>query len=154
MERPTLVPDTNALLFNPSIENWTFPDLTRFVLVLTPAVLSELDEQKVNHRNPEVREKAERLIRQLKEYRRRGRLTDGVKLVHDAIHLVAVALEPDVSRSLPWLDPTNHDDRLIASTLDVMRRYSRSPVAIVTRDINLQNKAEVARIPTLEPPDP
>jgi hypothetical protein len=54
--------------------------------------------------------------------------------------------------TLPWLDPTNDDDRLLASFLEVMRRFLHSPVILVTRDINLQNKAELAQVCFLEPP--
>jgi hypothetical protein len=34
-----------------------------------------------------------------------------------------------------------------------MRQYQRTPVVLVTRDINVQNKAEYAS-PFVEPPDP
>jgi hypothetical protein len=44
-----------------------------------PGVVRELDEHKV-HRNASVRAKANRIARQIGEYRRRGRLTDGVPL--------------------------------------------------------------------------
>jgi predicted ribonuclease YlaK len=35
-----------------------------------------------------------------------------------------------------------------------MRQHPRTPVILVTRDINLQNKAEYAGLPFVEPPDP
>ena len=68
--------------------------------------------------------------------------------------MLAVAVEPEMSGSLPWLRESNADDRLIASTLDVMRLYPRSPVVLVTRDIHAQNKAHFAGVPFVEPPDP
>jgi hypothetical protein len=58
-----------------------------------------------------------------------------------------------MATSLPWLDPTNDDDRLIAGLLEVMRTYPHSAVLLVTRDVNLQNKAELARVPFIEPPE-
>lgn len=48
--------------------------------MLSPTVLAELDGHKINHRNEHVRERAERLVRQIKEYRRRGSLISGVTL--------------------------------------------------------------------------
>ena len=69
----TYVPDTNALLYNPKLEAWKFSETPKFSLVLLPTVLSELDSLKINHRNEEVRNKAEKLIRMIKEYRRRGK---------------------------------------------------------------------------------
>jgi hypothetical protein len=50
-----LVPDTNALLHNVDLDTWGFVDTPTFELVLTPTVLVELDELKVNHRNEHVR---------------------------------------------------------------------------------------------------
>ena len=69
-----LVPDTNALIYSPAIQNWTFDDIQEFELLLTPALLSELDLLKTEHRNQDVRNKAQEIIRQIKEYRRRGSL--------------------------------------------------------------------------------
>jgi hypothetical protein len=147
------VPDTNALLYNPALETWTFEETLRFTLILVPAVLSELDALKINHRNETVRRKAEKLIRQIKEYRRRGNLTEGVPVVKDKIDIVGIATEPSMETSLLWLDPENNDDRFLAAVIEVMRSRPRSPVIIVSRDINLQNKAEFARIPFVEPPE-
>lgn len=152
--RPTYAPDTNALLFNPSLEDWRFEEAPRFVILLLPTVLAELDALKVSHRVEGVRQKAERLIGQLKEYRRRGRLTEGVTLVKGVSDVVAVAAEPVLAGSLPWLDAANQDDRLLASVIEAMRMRPHSPLVLVTRDINLQNKAEFARVPFCEPPDP
>jgi PIN domain len=147
-----LVPDTNALLFNPDLAKWIIPEFPRFTLVLVPAVLSELDHLKINHHNQVVRRKSEGLIRRIKEYRRRGSLTDGVLVLKDTISIRALAVEPHVSTALPWLDESSTDDRLLASTFEIMRSHSRSVVVLVTRDINLQNKAEFAHIAFCEPP--
>lgn len=157
--KPVFVPDTNALIFNPVIEKWTFDGAPQFTLLLTPPVLAELDSLKINHRVEAVRDKSETIIRQIKEYRRRaasggGRLTDGVVLVTGVSDIVAIATEPKMEASLPWLDATNKDDQILAAVLEVMRMRPRSPVLLVTRDINLQNKAEFANMPFVEPPDP
>ena len=148
-----LVPDTNALLSSPALESWTYADLDAFELVLVPTVLAELDDLKVSHRNPDVRDKANALIRQMKEFRRRGKLTAGVPVVRDRITLRALAVEPDLDASLPWLDRTNADDRILASCVEVMHTHPRAAVVLVSGDINLQNKAEFALIPFLEPPE-
>lgn len=72
------VPDTNALLYNPQLETWRFSDSPKFTLILIPAVLKELDELKILHRNENVRDKADSLITRIKGYRSRGMLTKGV----------------------------------------------------------------------------
>lgn len=149
-----VVPDTNALLWNPGLEDWSFTDIRSFDVWLVPVVLGELDSLKVNHRNAEVREKAEALVRRIKGYRDRGNLRDGVPLRTGLSRLFSVAVEPDFGASLPWLDSSNADDRLVATFIEVMRRNPRSPVVLVTRDLNLQNKMEFGRLPFMEPPDP
>jgi hypothetical protein len=153
-DEPIFVPDTNALLYNPDLEKWKFDDVAFFTLMMTPTVVSELDRLKSEHRNEAIRERAEGLVRRMKEYRRRGALTEGVVLAKSRSRLQAIAIEPDVQSALPWLDAANGDDRLIASMIEVMRRYPRAAVCLVTRDLNLQNKAEFARLPFVEPTDP
>ena len=146
------VPDTNALIYNPNLESWTFLECPQFSVFLLPTVLSELDLLKINHRNVEVRNKSESLIRRIKEYRRRGKLTTGVTVVKGRIKIQSIAIEPDMNTSLPWLDPDNKDDRILAGVIEVMRARPRSIVKAVSRDINFQNKAEFANIPFEEPP--
>lgn len=151
---PVFVPDTNALMHYVNLADWCFEGVTDFTIILLPTVLSELDRLKVSHRDLDVRRKAQSLIRQIKEFRRRGRLLDGVPVVSGQITLRSIAAEPASESYLPWFDPTNNDDRILASVLEVMATYPRSPVTIVTLDINMQNKAEYSRIPYVEPPDP
>jgi rRNA-processing protein FCF1 len=147
---PIIVPDTNALIYNPALETWRFEEVPRFRLAITPTTLRELDILKTR---PAVRDKAERMIRQIREYRRRGQLFVGVPLRTGVSTIFAVATEPPMT-SLTWLDPENEDDRLVASIIDIARDNIRVPVVLITRDANLENKADVAGIPCLPPPDP
>lgn len=151
-EPVVVVPDTNALLWNPRLEDWSFDGVDSFDICLIPVVLSELDSLKVSHRNEGVREKAESLVRRIKGYRDRGSLREGVPLRQGVSRIRSVAVEPDFGASLPWLDPSNADDRLVATFIEVMRRNPRSSVVLVTRDLNLQNKMEFARLAFTEPP--
>ena len=138
---------------NPRIEQWRFDDVSEFEIILTPTVLSEHDKLKIAHRLESVREKAEGLIRQIKGYRGRGKLNNGVPLVNGVSTLKSIAVEPNFNKTLSWLDPSNDDDRILASFIEVMKIYPNSPVIIVTNDINMQNKAEFAGIPFVEPPE-
>lgn len=158
-QKIVLVPDSNALVFNPAIEKWKFDGVPRFSIMFTAPVLSELDSLKINHRVEGVREKADKVIRRLKEYRRRAnvigkRLTDGTDLVSGVSEVVTLATEPRMEDSLPWLDSKNKDDQILATVIEVMRMRPHSTVWLVTGDINLQNKAEYANVPFVEPPDP
>lgn len=151
--RFVVIPDTNALLFNPDLQNWSFDSVNQFTIVLMTTVLAELDKLKVDSRSDSVRQKSEKLIRQIKGYRDRGRLTEGVTLVRNKSQIIAIAVEPIFSESLPWFDANNNDDRLLASCLEVVRQMPDNQIVLLTRDINLQNKAEFARIPFMEPPE-
>jgi predicted ribonuclease YlaK len=99
-----------------------------------------------------IRAKAERFARQVGEYRRRGPLLQGATLEAE-ITVMAIPVEPKMSDSSPWLDPTNLDDRLLASVIEVMRLNAHASVIVVTRDVNLQNKLEFARVPFVSPED-
>ncbi|MCG9900820.1 MAG: PIN domain-containing protein [Hydrotalea sp.] len=153
IDEPILIPDTNALYSNPEIENWFFSDVDKFIIALTPSVLSDLDKHKIEHRNETVRNKANKLINKIKEYRRRGKLSESVTIVKDKISLFTIAVEPNFDKTLSWLDRENDDDRLIAETLEIIRKHGDRPVMLITSDINLQNKCEVADLAFVEPPE-
>ena len=70
--------------------------------------------------------------------------------VSQTITVTAVAIEPDMQHTLTWLDKDNRDDRIIAAFLEVQSAYPTARVVLTTGDINLSNKADVARIETTE----
>jgi PIN domain len=152
--QPVFVPDANAVVWNPDLEQWTFEGAARFSIVLTSTLLGELDDLKMPYRGESVRETAEGVIRRIKEYGRRGDIHAGVTLRRDRSTVRMTAAEPDFKNTLPWLDPTIKDDRLLAACLEIVREHPHSPVVLVTRDVNLQNKARLAGIQFVEPPDP
>jgi rRNA-processing protein FCF1 len=147
------VPDTNAFLTSPDIERWRFELVDKFDIILTPTVLSELDKIKIHHKNQDVRDKANKIIRKIKEYRRRGSLHEGIIIVKDHIGLRAIATDPKMSESLSWLNANNKDDCLLATSIEIIQSNLGARVFIVTGDINMQNKAELAGIPFVEIPD-
>ena len=148
-----LLPDTNALLACADWERYVLvAGVASFSIVIPPSVLKELDKLKVNHRDPVFRDKVNSVIRRIKGLRIQGKLTEGVT-VSRTIQIRLVAQEPDFTATLGWLDPTNDDDRIIASSLEFQRQVPNSVVVLVTSDINMQTKAEAARLPFAEPPD-
>lgn len=145
-----LVPDTNAIVGQPDpIEYKTIASDDTFVFLLLPTVLAELDTLKINHRNPDFRKKVNKVVTRIKGWRNQGSLLDGVT-VDRTITIRAVARDPDVKNTLTWLDENNQDDRIIASVLEMQSTYPNARVVLVTGDINLSNKAELARIDTAE----
>lgn len=147
-----VVPDTNALLQNNQLAEWKFDEFMKFEILLLPTVLSELDKLKIDIAKPNRSSKATTIIRQIKEYRRRGKLTVGVNIVKDKITLRTIAIEPNFKNTLEWLDVNNQDDRIIASFLEVVRDCPNNDIRLVTSDINLQNKMEFAELPFIETP--
>ncbi|MCY4377006.1 MAG: PIN domain-containing protein [Spirochaetaceae bacterium] len=145
-----LVPDTNA------IANESDPTKYRhiaghntYVFLLLPTVLAELDALKNAHRNPDFREKIRRAIARIKGWRTQGALLAGVT-VHKTVTVRAIGTEPDMKDSLSWLDKENRDDRIIASVLEVQSDHPTSDVILVTEDVNLLNKADLASIAARE----
>ena len=147
---PVLIPDTNAIAGDPDPTQYraTAGD-GGFIFLLLPTVLGELDELKNTHRNPDFREKVNKAITRVKGWRNQGTLRNGVT-VDKNITVKAVAIEPDMLDTLTWLDKENRDDRIIASVLEVESSYPTARVVLITGDVNLSNKADLARIETSE----
>lgn len=148
---PLIIPDTNVLLEVAAFDRLQFREFSNFCILLTPTVLSEIDRLKNGHRHDSVREKAHGLVRQLKEFRRRGSLLGGVKLTNKGPLIRLIACEPVFDHTLSWLDPSVPDDRIICSVIEAIRLHPRTPVYAASHDINFQNKAEYAGVPFTEP---
>jgi PIN domain len=151
-EELILAPDTNSLLAAPDpTEYRKIASQDEFVFMLLPTVLGELDRLKVEHRNPEVREKARSAVTRIKGYRRQGSLAIGVT-VDKTITVRAHHAEPDMKATLSWLDADIADDRILATVLTLYAKYPSASVILITGDVNLQNKADAALIATAEVP--
>jgi hypothetical protein len=145
-----LVPDTNSLLVSPDPTAYRpIAAQDRMVFMLLPTVLGELDRLKIEYRNPDVRDKAKNVISRIKGWRQQGSLRTGVT-VDKSITVKACHSEPDMERTLSWLDASVLDDRIIASTIALQVEQPSARVVLVTGDINLQNKADAALIETAE----
>lgn len=145
-----LIPDTNALIQEPEPNSYKqVAGSDNLTIIFLPTVLSELDKLKVKS-NPDFREKVKSVIKRLKGYRIQGNLIEGVT-VEKSIKLKMVASEPNFNRTLSWLDRDNNDDRIIASALEIQRDNPSSAVCLVTSDINLQNKTEMASLSYIDP---
>lgn len=141
-----VIPDTNAIIQEPDPKAYKIlTGSDKLTIVFLPTVLSELDELKLKSSNPDFQKKVKSVITRLKGYRQQGNIIDGVT-VEKTISLKMVASEPNFEKTLSWLDRDNNDDRIIASALEIQRDNPSSAVCLVTSDINLQNKTEMARL--------
>jgi hypothetical protein len=74
-----VIPDTNTFTENPDPTKYrSLLGCDDFTFLLLPSVLSELDNLKNLHRNPDYREKAKKAITWIKGWRNQGSLRDGV----------------------------------------------------------------------------
>lgn len=145
-----VLPDTNALVSQPDPNKYSaIANTNTFTFILLPTVLQELDQLKNLHRNPEYRQKVQRTIIRIKGWRNQGNLLKGVT-VNKTITVKAPAREPDMANTLSWLDPINRDDRIIACLLEVQASNPDASLVLVTGDVNLSNKADLARLQTRE----
>lgn len=140
-----LVPDTNALLYKPAIENWQLGG-EAWTIVLVPQVVRELDAKKLH---PRLRDKAESVIRRLKEYGRRGDTFEGVP-VAGQLRLREVAVDADMDAAPSWLRAGHGDDELLASAFELRWQDMSAVVCLATRDRNMQNKARFGRLPYID----
>lgn len=148
-----LVPDTNALIQFPEPTSYIkLAGSNKFTFVYVPTVLSELDKLKTSHRDEVFRTKVKSTIKRLKGLRAQGNLLEGV-VVNKTIRVKMIATEPNFSTTLTWLDSENFDDRIIASALEILKQHHNCYVALVTDDINLQNKAQMANLTYLDTDD-
>ena len=125
--------------------------LNTYIVSIIPTVLSELDELKVKGQDLTFKNKVKKRINQIKGYRKQGNLLDGVT-IHRTIIVKMYATEPKFEKTLNWLSPDNKDDRIIASALEIQLKNPSYIVILITSDINLQNKAEMAKLPYIETP--
>lgn len=145
-----VVPDTNAIIKEPDpVKYRAIVAADAFTFLLLPTVLSELDNLKNLHRNPDFRDKAEKVVTRIKGWRKQGSLSAGVT-VDRAITVKAAHNEPNMKSTLSWLDAAIMDDRIIASLLEIQSASPNSKIVLITGDINLQNKADAALIEHME----
>jgi len=146
------IPDTNSLIKAPDFENYKKLSDNNITILLIPTVLSELDKLKIIHRDENFRKKVDSVINRIKGYRTQGSLQNGI-IVYKTITVKMIANEPNFKNTLSWLDKDNNDDRIIAGIIEYQVSNPSHEVYLITSDINLQNKAEMARLPFFETPD-
>lgn len=139
-----LVADTSALLDRPDLQDWKL-DGGAWTVVLVPQVLSELDERK---RDPRTADAAQKVIRQIDEFDRRGDTFTGVPLA-GKLSLREVPRSPDMAATLTWLRADTPDDLIIGAAIELVTRDLRGRVAVLASDRNVCNKARLAGLTTI-----
>jgi hypothetical protein len=146
-----LVVDTNVLLDDPDLAQFT-PQLGgRYMAHLLPVVFRELDDHKRGGRTELLREAAKRADRRLKGLRDNGDASAGARVAGD-VWAVFEHIEPRADGLPSWLQLDVPDDRFVASSLLLQSRHPGAMVVAATSDLNLQTKLAAVRLPFIEPP--
>ena len=145
-----LVVDTNVLLDNPDLAQFTLQLGNRYMAHLLPVVFREIDDLKRGGRTESLRESAKKADRRLKSLRDNGAVSVGAKVAGD-VWAVFEHIEPRADGLPSWLELDVPDDRFIASTLLLQSRHPGSMVVAATSDLNLQTKLAAVRLPFIEP---
>jgi hypothetical protein len=141
-----VVPDTGTVMDHPDpVEYRALVGQDDFIFALLPTVLTELDDLKADYSKQLARDLAVKAIRRVKGWRNQGSLREGVT-VDRTIVVRALHEEPDMDRTLSWLDRTVKDDRIVASVLQLQAEQPGASIVLVTNDVNLLNKADAAAI--------
>ena len=146
-----VVPDTNALLRWHELDRW--PHDKACCLVIVPTVLTELDRHKAVHSRPEVRDKANSLVRQYKEFRSRGDITAEVTIA-EKLALRSLPVTPSFQGAPGWMHEDHADDQILWSAYSLAVRYPANSVLLLTADTNMQNKAALLGISYIDPDKP
>lgn len=131
--------DTNVLLHDPK-SLFAFEDNE---VVIPLVVLDELDKKKVGH--DETAKHARMVIRSLDKLRLSGGIHKGAPT--PAGGLVRVELNYR-NHSVPDLDQSRADNRLISVALGLKSEHPERKVALITKDINLRVKCDALGVVT------
>ncbi len=145
-----LTVDTNVLLDDLDLAQFTAQLGGRCMAHVLPVVLSELDDLKRSGRTESLRDAAKKADRRLKGLRDNGDVSVGAKVVGE-VWAVFEHIEPRGGGLPSWLQLDVPDDRFIASTLLLQSRHPGSMLVAATGDLNLQTKLAAVRLPFIEP---
>ena len=133
--KKTYILDTNVLLHDPE-SLFAFEDNA---IVLPLSVIEELD--RIKRRSDEIGRNAREVSRKLDELRIKGRLSEGVALANGG------SVRIEVNGNKPGQHPNGIDlntiDNTILALAYALMNNGRSPVILVTKDLNLRIKADV-----------
>lgn len=126
--------DTNVLLFEPS-SIYKFGEST---VIIPLVVLEEVD--KFKREIGETGRNARRFSREVDQLRSTGDLAGGVSLRNGGV----LKIEPSFYENLPpELYSKFSDNKILSVALEKTRRFGKSSVTLITKDINLRIKADI-----------
>lgn len=143
--------DTNTLLHfkRPDEIDWIALLGSRGVnLIVTPALVRELEEQKVKNRSKRLRTRAEALVRWIADYIE----SDALVEIRDGVRLIFVRHSPMLDFAAYRLSPAVSDDEFIAHAIEAKREYDRD-VIFFTADTGLRLKLPAHDFKVVRPPD-
>jgi hypothetical protein len=145
-----VIPDTSYVIKHPDFSKWSVKKGKVLNIIITPTVLSELDSHKEFHKDKQVHQTAKVVTKKIRDLMRRNRGNERKTILRDKVYLFLDAVEPKSTVLLEELDFSIPDDRIIASSFLIIRRYANSNCYIASEDVNQINKALYWGIPVKE----
>lgn len=128
--------DTNVLLYDPQAV-FKFQDNN---IIIPITVIEEIDRFKKDMN--ETGRNARQISRLLDDMRKRGSLSEGIKLDNGGNLRVEIYEEKVMKLLPPELREERGDNRILAVAFDVKAKKDKEPVIFVTKDTNLRIKAD------------
>lgn len=127
--------DTNVLLHDPQ----AFLNFQDNHVIIPIEVIEEIDRFKRD--TSERGQNARTVSRMLDEWRKHGRLSEGVHLANGG--LLRIVFADKVQRESNGIINGSTDNRILALALSIQNSDTKTPTILVTKDINLRLKADV-----------
>jgi PIN domain len=138
--------DTCAIIDCPDIEKMVvFNADVKMKFVMPSTTIIELEDLKSSKRDAVFRRKLTKAINYINGLYLLGDVLEGVRLSDGRI-VKMIAQEPKFDTLPEYLDPEVQDDRIIASAIIQHRKNPLCIVVLISNDISMQNKAQLANI--------
>lgn len=140
-----LLPDKQILMDCPKIDIWKFKEITKFNIILLSTTLDEIDKSNTQKDHGNIKS-------EILKHAQLGNITKGIPITkHSSVRLIDSIQKKPVD-TLPWLDPNNKYDALLASYFEIVRANPHSQVVLLTGDPHLQERAALSHAAQIKPP--
>lgn len=142
--------DTNSLMHfqRPDQIDWlSILGRKGVVLIVTPVLLRELEEQKIKNRSKRLRNRAQALVLWIADYIEREEAVE----IRSGVSFAFVRHSPSLDFAAHRLSPTVSDDEFIAHAIEFKKEHG-GEVAFFTADTGMRLKLPAHGLKALQPP--
>ena len=150
MTKKFVFPDTSIFVHFRSLEQIDLVELLQgdsVELVVSPAVLDELDRQGWNHPRLVIRKRAEHGLKRIRSWMD---MSDG--LIRPGVEMTLCQSPREATFREHQLDPQSQDDLIIANVLEYSEVHGKHSVLLLTHDVRRQLKAHRLHLQSMSLP--